>query len=185
MKTESYIKLGRLIALISFILGTIIFGLYFQSSLDELLFVGYGFIVFTGIINIILLISILIRASIEKDNRKKLLTTCGLMLLNIPIMLLYCWIAFIIIGYMRITFTNTMPTTLTDINIIGCETEHIDKLEIGESKTVWIGITGDCTINIDYLENGKRKEEIVVGYVTSGMGQRIKHNVGGQNKETF
>jgi hypothetical protein len=185
MTTEQHIKLGRQTALISFLLGTGIFGLYFLTSSFELLFIGYGFIALTGLINIGILISILLKANKDKDNRKKLLTACGLMLLNIPVLLLYCWVAIVLLDTMRITFANSTQTTLTNINIVGCGGGHIDKLEIGESETVWIDITGDCSINIDYLSNGQRKEESVAGYVTSSMGQKMKHNIGGQNVEQF
>jgi hypothetical protein len=107
------------------------------------------------------------------------------MLLNIPIMILYCWFAIILLNTLRITFTNCTQTDLTEINIVGCETEHLDKLEIGESKTVWVGITGDCTININYLENGQRKEENVAGYVTSSMGQKMNFKIGVPNEILF
>jgi hypothetical protein len=185
MTTERNIKLGRQTALISFLLGSGIFGIYFLTSSFELLFVGYGFIALTGLINLGILISVLVKANKDKDNRKKLLTTCGLMMLNIPIMLFYCWVAIILLGTMRITFTNSTQTTLTNINIVGCGGGQIDKLEVGESETVWVDITGDCSINIDYLANGQRKEESVAGYVTSSMGQKMKHNIGGQNEEQF
>ena len=169
MTTERQIKLGRGTALFSFIIGTIIFGLYYSTSTFELLFIGYGFIALIGLINIIVLISILIKAQKEKTNRKRLLNTSGLMLLNIPIIIAYCWAAIILLGTMRITFINETDTTINDINIIGCGGGHIEKLAIGESKTVWVEITGDCSIYIDYLSNGKRKEETVAGYVTSSM----------------
>ena len=185
MTTERHIKLGRQTATISFLLGTGIFGLYFLTSSFELLFVGYGFIALTGIINIGILISILVKGIKEKDNRKKLFTTCGYMLLNIPVILFYCWVAIILLDTMRITFTNSTQTTLTNINIVGCGGGHIDKLEIGESETVWVDITGDCSISVDYLSNGQQKEESVAGYVTSSMGQKMKHNIGGQNAEQF
>jgi hypothetical protein len=185
MTTERHIKLGRQTALISFMLGTGIFGLYFLTSSFELLFVGYGFIALTGLINLGILISVLVKVNKDKDNRKKLLTTCGIMLLNIPVMLFYCWVAIILLDTMRITFTNSTQTTLTKINIVGCGGGHIDKLEVGESETVWVDITGDCSIYIDYLSNGQRKEESVAGYVTSSMGQKMKHNIGGQNEEQF
>lgn len=185
MTTERHIKLGRQTALISFLLGTGIFGLYFLTSAFVLLFLGYGFIALTGLINLGVLISILIKASKDKDNRTKLLTTCGLMLLNIPVMLFYCWVAIILLNTMIITFTNSTQTTLTNINIIGCGGGHIDKLKSGESETVWVDITGDCSISIDYLSNGQKKEESVAGYVTNSMGQKMKHNIGGQNEEQF
>jgi hypothetical protein len=183
MTTERHIKLGRQTALISFLLGTAIFGLYFFTSSDELLLLGYGFIALTGLINIGVLISILAKAN--KDNKTKIFTTCGLMLLNIPVMLLYCWVAIILLDTMRITFTNTTKTTLTNINIVGCGGGHIDELESGESETIWVGITGDCSINIDYLSHGQRKEESVAGYITNSMGQKMKHNIGKINEDQF
>jgi len=185
MTTERHIKLGRRTALISFLLGTAIFGLYFLTSSFGLLFLGYGFIALTGLINIGILISILVKATKDKDNRTKLFKTCGLMLLNIPVMLFYCWIVIILLNTMRINFTNATQKTLTNINIIGCGGGHIDKLESGESKTVWVDIIGDCSIGIEYLSNGQNKEESVAGYVTNSMGQKMKYNIGGQNEEQF
>ncbi|WKL49641.1 hypothetical protein Q1W71_07580 [Flavobacterium pectinovorum] len=86
---------------------------------------------------------------------------------------------------MRITSTNSTQTTLTNINVVGGGGGHIDKLESGESETVWVDITGDCSIDIDYLYNGQKKEESVAGYVTSSIEQKMKHNIGGQNQELF
>ncbi|MBU2930167.1 hypothetical protein [Winogradskyella psychrotolerans] len=185
MTTEKQIALGKKTAQISFIIGTAIFGIYFLTSNWQLLFVGYGFIIIAGIFNIIILILTLTKASKDSENRQKLLKTSGLMLLNIPVLFIYVWFAMLLIGNMRITFTNTTENKLTEINIIGCETEHIVKLEPKESKTVWVEITGDCSINIDYNENGEIKNEIVAGYVTRGMGQKMNHKIGGENHLEF
>lgn len=183
MTTERHIKLGRQTALISFVLGTIIFGLYFLTSSFDLLLLGGGFIFLAVLVNIGILILILVKAYKDKENRKKLLKICGGMLVNIPVMLFYCWVTVILLNTMRITFINSTQTTLTNIKISGCGGGHIDKLESGESETVWVDITGDCSINIDYLSNGQRKEEGVAGYVTSTMGKKMKHNIGGKNEE--
>ena len=185
MNANKHIKTGKLTALISFLIGTAIFGLYFLTSAAELLFFGYGFILLTGLINLIILGTILTAAYKDNTNRKKLLLTSGLMLLNIPVMLVYVSIAFMLLDTMRITFTNSTQTTLTDINIVGCGGGHIDKLEVGQSKTVWVDITGDCSIDLDYLSDGQRKTEGVAGYVTASMGQKMKHNIGGQNDNIF
>lgn len=183
MTAEKHITLGKWTALISLIIGTLIFGLYFFTSNGELLFIGYGYIILAGIVNLIVLLTILAKSSSDTANRKKLLKTSGLMLINIPIMLVFMYVAMILIGTMRITFTNSTQNTLTNINIIGCETKHIDELKPNESKTVWVGITGDCSINLEYLENGKIKKETVVGYVTSGGGQKLKHKIDGKDKD--
>jgi hypothetical protein len=185
MTTQQYINLGRLITLISFVLGTGIFGFYFLTSSSELLFVGYGFMVLTGLVNICVLILILVKATKSEDSKAKLNWTAGIMLLNIPVMLFYCWVAIMLLNTMRITFTNSTESILTDINIYGCETEYIDKLDVGQSKTVWVSITSDCTIDITYLTGGQRTGENVAGYVTNNMGQIIKYSIGGKNDGLF
>lgn len=185
MNTEQHIKLGQQTALISFLLGTIIFILYFITSSFELLFTGYGFIAVAGLINLGVFISILFKAGRDRDNTARLFSTCRLMLLNIPVLLFYCWVAAVLLDTMRITFTNSTQTTLTDINVVGCGAGHIDKLESGESETVWVEIIGDCSIGIDYLSNGQRKKESVAGYMTSSMGQKMKHNIGDRTENNF
>lgn len=185
MTTKRHLKLGQLTALVSFLVGTLIFILYYLTSASELLFVGYWFIALAGLLNFGLLIAILAKARKDVTNQKKLLNTSGLMLLNIPVMIAYCWGVIMLTGTMRINFTNKTDSNLSDIKIVGCGGGHIDKLKIGESKTVWVEITGDCSIRINYLSNGKLIEETVVGYVTYNMGQKAKHKIDGKDKELF
>ena len=123
MTTEQHIKLGRQTALVSFLLGTIIFGLYFLTSSFDIVLLGLGFIVFAGLINSGILILIVLKANKDKNNELQLLKTYGLMFLNIPIMFFYCWIVVVLLGTMRITFTNATQTTLTDINIVDVEAD--------------------------------------------------------------
>ena len=96
-------------------------------------------------------------------------------------MLFYCWVTTILLNTMRITFVNETSTTLTQIKIFGCEEKFIEKLDPGERKKVWVGITGHCTINIEFLSNGQKQTENVMGYVTNDMGQRVTHKIGWEN----
>ena len=182
MTTQRLSLIGKWTALISFLGGIFIFLLYYLTSADSLLFLGYGFIAIVGLINLGLLISLFVRASHDKDNRKKIYSTCGLLLLNIPIMLSYCWFAIILLATMRITFINTSQTKLSDIQTIGCDSKHIDSLQPGQSQTIWVGINGDCALDIEYFANGQKKIETVAGYLTSGMGQKLTFNIGTDQK---
>lgn len=179
--SKKYLKTGRITALFSFLIGTVIFALYYFTSAFMLLFIGYAFVVFVGILNLILLFVILARANSDSENRAKLLKTSGLLLLNIPVMLFYCWVAIVLLGTMRITFTNNTENQITDINVVGCGDGYINQLEVGESTTVWVKIIGDCDISIDYLYNGKREREEVIGYVTSSMGQKWTYKISRKN----
>jgi hypothetical protein len=92
---------------------------------------------------------------------------------------------FVLLNTMRITFTNSTQTTLSNIHIHGCGSGYIEKLDIGQRKTVWIDITGDCSINIDYLFKGQTKKEIIADYVTTFMGQKINYKIRQENEEYF
>jgi hypothetical protein len=181
MVTSRLIKISKITALISFLCGTIIFLLYYQTSSSGLLFFGYGYIAIVGLINIGLLIWLITKLISDKENRKRISITIALMLLNIPIMIVYCWISLILLGVMRISLSNTTGYELTGIKIFGCEPKLIDEMEPGDNKTIWVGITGDCTINIEYELNGQMRTETVAGYVTSGMGQKMNYKIGGKN----
>jgi cellulose synthase/poly-beta-1,6-N-acetylglucosamine synthase-like glycosyltransferase len=180
MTAEKHIKLGKYLALFSFLLGTLILVIYFFTSSFWIAYIGCSFIIFVGLINLGVFSAILFKAFNEQENKRKFFKTCGLMLLNIPIVLFYFWIVTILLNTMRVTFVNSTPISLTDLNVVGCQKKHIDKLEAGESKTIWINIPNDCSIDINYLSDGQRKNENVSGYVTNLGGQKIKHNIGGK-----
>ena len=101
MTSEKYSTLGKGTAVISFVIGALIFGIYLLTSNSNLLFIGYGFIVLAGIANLIILIAILAKSNSDSTNRKRLLKTSGLMLINLPIMFFFIWISLILIGNMR------------------------------------------------------------------------------------
>ena len=179
MKTEQQLKLGRRTALVSFLLGTGILVLDYFFASFEMLVVGFAFIVITFFVNIIVLISILIRAYRDKENRSKAIRTSLLMLLNIPAMFLYIELASILSGFMRITFTNTTMSTVSNVDIVGGEGGYIDKLEPGESETVWVKLTTDNQIGIYYLSNGQPLKEAVTGYLLGSEGKRMHHDIDG------
>ena len=108
--------------------------------------------------------------------------TSGVILLNIPIMIVYFWFVIILLGTMRITLTNKMDNDITDISLVGCENKRIKKLKAGQSKTVWISIKKECSIYVEYVTKGMRKGEIVYDYVTPGMGQLVEHELDGENR---
>ena len=181
MTGEQYIKLGRKTATASFLIGSAIFGFYFLTSGFELLFVGYVYIALAGLINLVIFIAVLLKSTTDHVNKRTLLGTAGLMLLNIPVAIMYCWFAIILINTMRVTFVNATNSTLTNIGISGCSDDRIDELEPGESEIVWIHIPNDCSLRINYISAGKPKSEGVGGYITPGMGHTMIHNIGGEN----
>lgn len=178
METKKLINTGRTIAILSLLIGTAIFVFYYLTSADFLLLVGYIFIVIVAITNGIFLILILLRYSKDKNNKFSLFITSGIILLNIPVLLFYSWVTFLLMDIMRINFINSTKETLTELKITGCQDKKIQKLKAGQRESVWIVIYDDCEIDIEYIINGKTKKEIVVEYATTSMGQKMKYKIG-------
>jgi hypothetical protein len=179
MTTEEYQQLGKSTALLSFLIGTLIMLGFFITGEFKLAVIGLFYILIIGSINVIILIAILIKTFKNPENKKPLFVTCLLMLLNIPVMLSYCWLALLLLDTLRITFTNSTPKEISDIKIEGCESNFIKTLKPNQSKTVWINIPNDCFVSIKYTSNGQNKTENVIPYTTGGMGEKMKYDIGG------
>ena len=41
-----------------------------------------------------------------------------------------------------------------------------------------IHINGDCSLDIEYIANGQKKKESVLGYGTNDMGQKMTYIIG-------
>ena len=82
-------NLGKSIAVISFLLGTALFGLYYFTEMPEFLLLGYVLVTLLVIINIAVFIASIVEAIKNRLLRKKLLSNSALMLLNIPIAYFY------------------------------------------------------------------------------------------------
>ena len=188
MKQKGINKIGIWTAILSFIIGTIFFLMYFFSGSDNTAFTAYFFILIAGLLNLGILLTLIVKSIADKENKKSYLRTSGIMLLNLPVVVLYFYFVMVLLNTMRIEFINETGKPIREIKILGCEPKSIDELDINESETSWIGITGDCSIRIEYEIDGEQKTEYVFGYVTSSMGQKSTYRIGNQEKpidETF
>ena len=101
MTTEILIKSGKFVALMSMIIGTLIFMMFLMFSGIALGLSGLFFIVVAGIINTVFFLLLTIRLLIDKEQKRKISKTIGLILLNIPITILFCWISILWINTLR------------------------------------------------------------------------------------
>ena len=182
MTTQRLIKISRWTAFLSFLIGTIIFLVYFFADIWQMLFIGYGFIFIAGILNIILISLIHSHWTKQKSDRKILLKTGLIILLNIPVAVFYFGMTFILLNTIRLTLTNPSDSSLTNIDIKGCEDKKIRELKPGESEEVWVHINGDCQIKISYRTNGVFKSEVAFGYATNNGGQKAEYKIGTDEK---
>ncbi len=176
-RTAKNIRFGKLIAILSFIIGTIMVVTFYFTLSIELAVASYFIIIGLGILSIIGLILVLF-FSPDRDFTKAKRISIGLILANIPISIFYFFIIVVLINTLRITFVNETGQTIENVEIIGAQPKTIHKLEPNEKKTVWIGINGDSTLEIEYNIGNSKKREIVYGYITSSMGQIETYKIG-------
>lgn len=177
MTTPQYLKLGQLTFLLSFGLGSIIFVSYLITGWDSLLVMGYAYVALTGLFNLAVVFLLLQRAQQDKANSKALYKRTGLLFVNLPILLVYTWIVLYLLGTMRITLVNHTAFPLNDLQLVGCGGAALEELAPQQHKTLWVDITGDCSIELVYSSQGEQKRATVVGYATSGMGGKMTYVV--------
>lgn len=95
--------IGKIIALLSFIIGTILFSffLYFGTGFISVL-TGIRFIIVAFIINLIILLGNLLCLFLDLKRSFEYIKTCGIILLNIPIAVLYIYIIISTMSQIRI-----------------------------------------------------------------------------------
>jgi hypothetical protein len=96
LSTQSLITKSRWLAIILFAGMVVIILLFFLTQfrieiLMALVLLGYCYVAFAALSTIGVFVMLLVRAYTDSINRGKILTTCLLLLLNIPAMFAYCW----------------------------------------------------------------------------------------------
>ncbi len=175
MTSVKTIKLAKSVALFSFVVGSVLFAAFYFTLSMTLFFLGVLFVVIFSNVNLLFFLLLLVELIRKSEDNAGLIKALLLILLNIPIAFIYGWIVVILLNTVRVTLINETKNTLTDVKLTGCEDEIIGSLKPGQNLTKWIGITGDCSINLTYNEDSKIKEEVVLGYVTSSNGQILEH----------
>jgi hypothetical protein len=90
---NNLINISKAIAIISFIIGTILFVLQlYNSDTSSLIYPGILFIIIALIINFISIIGLVYYLLGDTNEKSELLKTIGMVLLNLPIAILYFYI---------------------------------------------------------------------------------------------
>ena len=92
------IKTSRNVALISFIIGTLILATFYLTENTGFAFIGLFYLFVAVVINLIFLIGLILKLVTKETDKKKTLISIGILLMNIPIVILYYNIAMYIIG---------------------------------------------------------------------------------------
>ncbi|PHR47050.1 MAG: hypothetical protein COA32_09000 [Fluviicola sp.] len=177
-------RIGYVCAALTFLIATFILIGDFLGLKGDFERWGIKFIGIAFVLNILVIIIMYVFASIYKI--KGYFRSINYMLGNIPVSILYLFLAIWLMGFFRITIINDTKHTISDIKLYGCESEFIDQLEPGDSEKVWINITGDCSIHIKYLDaKGNKKDDVVIGYLSSLMGGADDYHLSGKNNPKY
>lgn len=166
-------KFTIITALVFFLIETMLFCVYYITVSTDIIFISY----FIGII--ILIISIILGFIIifSKNSINIKLKSCIIIVLNIFIAILYSYFVILLTNYVRIILINSTSDKITDIQILGCEDKSLNDLNKGNRKTIWIKISGDCSIDINYIFEGTQKRENIIEYISPGMGEKIEFSI--------
>lgn len=89
---NNLITTSKSIAVISFVIGTILFALQLYFDGIQLIHVGFVFVIAAIIVNTISLIALIFTILAHSKNKLELAKTCGIIILNIPVAMTYFYV---------------------------------------------------------------------------------------------
>jgi len=157
---------------------------YYLTSESKYFSAGLWFILIAFIVNIVAIIVISYHTS--KNENLGIPKFSGILFLNIPVAFFYVWLAMWLNSYYRITVVNDTSKSIQHVHIMGCEKGETNVLDPGESETFWIKISSDCRGIISYKDDHNNyHSDIIVGYLTNGMGQVDEYHISGKNNPRY
>ena len=184
MTKQKLNRIGYFTAAVTFLIATFILFAHYQGYKGDYERYGLLFIPISFESHLLVLITILVVAN--KKNIKGPFHSIKIMLLNIPYAIFCLWFSIFLMGYYRVSIINDTKSEIKNIKLTGCDNKSLKSLEPGQTETVWIDINNDCSLHISYLKrNGNRKEDVVAGYLCSGMGQPENYHISGRNNPNY
>lgn len=172
-----YFRFGVKLALVFFLLGTVVLVLFAITLSTKIALFAYQFTVTAILVNWLYAATLLFYLLKRKISLNALFKTLGVMLINIPVGILYAWLMVYLLSFARITIHNATGEDLGPIRVYGCEQKEIKELKNGDKKNVWIKIPANCSIEIQYQLRGVNKLDTVVNYLTPERGLKITHEL--------
>jgi hypothetical protein len=168
-----------------FTIGTLLLVVFAASLSTRVAMVGYLYAGLALLVSTTYLIVILIRVIRGKLGTITGLKAIGILMANMPVAIFYFYLVVSLLNTARITFENATGYDLTAIRIMGCDDRQINSIQNGESKTIWLNIPGDCSLEIEYQHDGELKKETVAGYLTNFNGVIATYRIGSGKEILF
>ncbi len=180
MTAENILKQGRFTAIGTFLGLTTLLGIYYKTANKDCFYWAIVFIVLAFAINFWVASKLMNEARKSKDAKdKRFVRTFFLMCFNLLPISIFGLLAFFLSLMIRVTFVNTSDSVLTHIEISGCSETVIDKLEVGESRELWLkGFFKDCPLDLSYQKAGQTVQENLTPNAIVLKGMRLKYKMG-------
>ena len=171
-------RTGIKTALLTLLIGGLLYFAYYQTLSDFLIYLLYTFVFIACAINLIVLLRILTYTQKHKRGKKGLYAVSALLVIALLASLVFFKLTSNLADTMQITLVNRTATELSSVRITGCKKVRLNTLSPGEERTVWVRIKRDCSLELSYNEGGQLKNEIISAYVTTSMGKKITYPIG-------
>ena len=178
----NFVRFTYILAVVTFLVGTAIFLAYYFSGDSGWPMIGLFY--FTGMLalNSIWWVALVIYAIMKEDIRKKALIAAGVLLLNLPVGMLYMQLGESLMSTLRITLINETGQEIKNIHLTGCGSDlKFSSFPPDHTEFLYVPIPGDCGIDLKYTVKDSLVQEVVVGYTTTMMGERVVHFIGKPN----
>jgi amino acid transporter len=172
-------RTGLQAAILTILIGSIIYFSYYFTSVDFLVYLEYIFIFAVTTINIIIILRIFKYLQRHKRSRRSLMVIAGFLFTSLILSFIYFYFITSMLDTMRIKLVNAASYELTEIKFSGCKKVRVQNLKPGESELINIKIIRDCAIEVSYNAAGNIKNEVITSYVTTSMGRKITYKIGG------
>ncbi len=155
------IKLGKYLAIASFVFGTTIlihFAIFLESEDVE---VGFYYIAIAFYLNLVGLI-ILFLMAIWHKNQKGILNTIKWIMLNIPIALIYFFVAIYLDSLSELKFINKRDDIITDVKLKwDDDSEQWDEIVVDGKFFERCTIHTSSPVSIEYVYKNKKITEVL------------------------
>lgn len=106
--------------------------------------------------------------------KKKVSSTLIFLLIAFPVLFTLIGISYHFAQSTRIDIVNNTNQTIDHWSISGCDNLWRDNHYPKQKEIIWLDLSGDCSVEIEYSQNGIRKKETIVGNLKPSLFSKVE-----------
>jgi hypothetical protein len=165
----------RKLAITGTISGLLLFFMFMTFETPILSAVIICAAIITLIINVLLVLEIL------QNERKSIVSNLIIIIISSLISIFLIFIGRHFAQSTRIDVINNTDQTINHWSISGCTSLWRNNQYPKQTETIWVHLSGECSVEIEYSQNGINKKEIIVGKLKPGLFSKIEFYIQPEN----